>query len=301
MLSMKWASIATLTLAFATVGFAQVNVDGTLDSSYGSALALQQNVTGFGTANGSGGVGSELDGAYAQISGGNLYIMLTGDLQQSGNKLDLWIDTGAAGQNVISGLTQGSTDNVANWNGATLSAGFNASQEFELGGSSNFTVFQSTLSGGTWTTNSLGTNNFGSGNGTLSGSSAVQVAINNSNVGGQTSSNLSTYAPGVTTGIEYGISLAALGNPTGDIKIIAAVNGGHADFLSNQFLGSLTAGTGNLGDDNNGNYNGGSLAGINLSKVGNPMFVVHQQAAPEPITLIVLGVGALALVLRKRA
>ena len=41
----------------------------------------------------------------------------------------------------------------------------------------------------------------------------------------------------VTTGFEIGIPLAALGNPTGNIKVTAFVNGTGHDFASNQFSG----------------------------------------------------------------
>ncbi|MGL4513544.1 MAG: hypothetical protein ACRCT8_10670 [Lacipirellulaceae bacterium] len=46
-----------------------------------------------------------------------------------------------------------------------------------------------------------------------------------------------------TTGIEFSIPLSALGSPTGDIKLLAFVNGGGHDFLANQLSGA-----GNLGD-----------------------------------------------------
>ena len=41
----------------------------------------------------------------------------------------------------------------------------------------------------------------------------------------------------VVTGVEPAIPLAAIGNPTGDVKITVFINGSSRDFLSNQFAG----------------------------------------------------------------
>ncbi|MEM8784015.1 MAG: PEP-CTERM sorting domain-containing protein, partial [Planctomycetota bacterium] len=46
-------------------------------------------------------------------------------------------------------------------------------------------------------------------------------------------------AAAVTTGTEIAIPLAALGNPTGDVKVTAFIASGSFDFLSNQFLSPL--------------------------------------------------------------
>ncbi|MEM9754278.1 MAG: PEP-CTERM sorting domain-containing protein, partial [Planctomycetota bacterium] len=46
-------------------------------------------------------------------------------------------------------------------------------------------------------------------------------------------------AAAVTTGTEIQIPLAALGNPTGDVKITAFISSGSFDFFSNQFLAPL--------------------------------------------------------------
>ena len=77
------------------------------------------------------------------------------------------------------------------------------------------------------------------------------------------------------------IPLAALGNPiAGDtIRVSAMVNGSNHDYLSNQMLGGLPAGQGNLGGDGNGGFNGtvGQLDMNNFA--GNQYFVI---AVPEP-------------------
>ena len=58
----------------------------------------------------------------------------------------------------------------------------------------------------------------------------------------------------VTTGLEFSIALVDIGSPgLGDtIKIAAMYNNGDHNFLSNQVLGGLPAGTGNLGGDGAG-------------------------------------------------
>jgi len=74
-------------------------IDGTKDAAYPLALKLQTTRTGFGDstdgltdqAN-----GSELDGAYATIRNGTLFVMLTGNLESNFNKLEFFIDTGTA-------------------------------------------------------------------------------------------------------------------------------------------------------------------------------------------------------------
>src|SRR5271170_2774296 len=60
-------------------------VDGTLDGAYGSALTVNVNPTGFGDSNYTAGPntpdanGSETDAGYGVISGGNLYVFLSGN------------------------------------------------------------------------------------------------------------------------------------------------------------------------------------------------------------------------------
>ena len=283
-----------LALAVATAGYAQV-IDGTKDVSYGSAIAVQTINTGFGVANGAGGAGSELDAVYGMIQGGTLYLMLTGDLEGNYNHLDLFFDTGAAGQNVITGGT--SLTNP--FTGMTLSAGFNASQFMTLnggleGGDNHVYLDQSTYNGSVWGDTYLGSQAF-TGAGSLAGGTntfGVQVGLNDGNVGVQTGAGGTAISnPGallaVNTGMEFGIPLAALGNPSGAIKIIAEVNGGGDNYLSNQFFTGLPVGTGNLG----------SPAGVNLTQYGNPYFTIAP--APEPVTMVGIALGAAAL-LRKR-
>ena len=50
-----------------------------------------------------GGGGSEIDGFYAKIENGRLYMLLTGNLESNFNKLDIFFDTCAGGINGIVG------------------------------------------------------------------------------------------------------------------------------------------------------------------------------------------------------
>lgn len=291
----KKVSMTMLALAIAVVGHAQI-VDGTKDASYGSAIAVQTINTAFGQANGSAGGGSELDAVYGKISGSTLYLMFTGDLEGNYNHLDLWFDTGASGMHTITGNSGLSNP----FNGMVLSNGFNASQFITLNGGlengdNHVYVDQSTDVGGTWTDSYLGMQAF-TGAGTLSGGTnpfGIQVGVNDSNVAVQTGSGGSAITNtaallAVNTGIEFGIPLAALGNPTGAIKIIAEVNGNGDNYLSNQFFSGLPVGTGNLGGPGS----------VNLSQYGNPYFTV--QPAPEPATMVGIALGVGALLRRRR-
>jgi hypothetical protein len=75
----------------------------------------------------------------------------------------------------------------------------------------------------------------------------------------------------VTTGVEYKIPRVALGSPTGNIRVLAFINGQGHDYASNQFLPSLPAGTGNLGGDGAGNFTG-NVGGVNLANFAGDQF-----------------------------
>src|SRR5580765_4347232 len=91
-------------------------VDGTRDAEYGAARAVQGVQTGFGDASPPGSLGgSELDAAYAKVVGGRLYFTLTGNLEPNFNKLDVFIDSKAGGENTLSGTPQYDFFNGTNW------------------------------------------------------------------------------------------------------------------------------------------------------------------------------------------
>ncbi len=102
----------------------------------------------------------------------------------------------------------------------------------------------------------------------------LQMAINNSNFDGVNGNgpytDPTTTDPGaVTTGIEFSIPLSEIGNPTGDFKVMAFINGNSHSFLSNQFIGD-----GILMD------NPGSPTTTNLAQIPGDQFVTVSFTSP---------------------
>ena len=287
-------------LYFGTIAVASPILDGTRDVSYGSAVAVQTVQTGFGDNN------SELNAAYAAIQGGTLYLMLTGNLENNFNRLNIFIDSKAGGQNVLQndGNFGGNNPENDNWAGKhagmTFDTGFEADYLLTLRngnfGGNRFDIDYAVIGGGLG--NYLTAGNIFGGSTTGSNSSAlangIGVAFDNSNaagiLGGTGAAN-QVAALAVTTGIELAIPLATIGNPADILKISVMLNGSNHDYLSNQFLGGLPAGTGNLGGDGAGGFTG-TLSGINLNQfTGGQYFRI----VPEPASMAFLALGGLML------
>ncbi len=278
-------------------------LDGTRDPAYGTAKAVQSVQTQFGDNM------SELDAGYASIEGGTLYLMLTGNLQNNFNKLNIFIDSQAGGQNVLqadgnNGGNNPEDDGWANKHaGMTFDSGFEADYLLILrngnSGGDRFDIDYAVVGGGLG--NFLFAGDVFAGSTTGSNAAAlpngIGVAFNNSNVAGimgGTGAADPIAAQAVTTGIELAIPLAAIGSPAGPFKISAMVNGSNHDYLSNQFLAGLPAGTDNLGGDGAGTFTG-NLAGIDLNQfAGDQYFVV-----PEPSTLALCVLAALVATTRR--
>lgn len=136
----------------------------------------------------------------------------------------------------------------------------------------------------------------------------LRMALNNSNVVGvRGSGGPFDLVPGeddpenVTTGIEFSIPLSAIGNPTGDIRIAAMINGGNHDFLSNQVAG---VGIVNFDGPGTGGNLGNSLFGAtplgSFNDIPGDQFVTVVQAVagggavagvPEPASAMMAFVG----------
>lgn len=277
-----------------------VTVDGLYDALYGPPVAVQVNGTAFGNNNvGHPGFanGSELDAAYGVFSGGNLHLLLTGNLESNFNKLEVFIDSVAGGQKQLrgdnpdvdfNGLNRMGDD--GNGRGLNFDDGFFADHYITAtvgGGNPDvFANYAQILTGGGGVGMFLG----GAAPGApIVGPNGVVVALRNDNTLGVNSLGSPNDSPpdSVQSGIEISIPLSVLGLAGPNIvRVTAFINGGGHDFASNQWLGALPAGFGNLGEPRL----------INLKNVlGDQFFTV----TPEPASLLALLLGAGALVRRR--
>lgn len=310
----KATSLSVLAV-LAMAGSAMAQVDGTYKGAYGSPIVYQTIGTHFGDSN-AGQIntanGSELDAAFSFSAGGNLNLLLTGNLESSFNKMIILIDNGnAGGFNQLPSGVGGLPGNYAGMtldqngvNGAT--ATFRATQWISITcGGGPFGMF---VDGGDLLANAGGYlgGNDGQSGGVLSGGTNLlnaAVALNNSNTLGVNGANGTAQgfnALTAFTGVELQIPLASLGlGSSSGVKVMAFINGSNHDFLSNQFLGSLPVGTNNLGNDGAGNFTTGSLSGIDLNAAyaaGDQWFFV-----PAPSSMALLGLGGLVVSRRRRA
>lgn len=290
-------SVLVVGLVVSPAMAAAPTLDGTKDGSYGPAAAVQTVQTGFGDNF------SELDAGYGQVTGGKLYLMLTGNIEANQNRLEVFIDSKAGGQNVL--LNNASTPTNDSWApayaGFTFDGGFTADYMLILRRSgTSFNVDLATIGGGS-SAFEAATNIFG---GSSTGTNAnalplagVGVAYDNSNAAGVTGGSGAadqTAAALVSTGLELAIPLSAIGNPTSTIKISAMVNSADPHtYLSNQFLGGLPAPQNNLGGDGTGVFTG-TVGAINLNNFGgNQYFTI---AVPEPTSFALAGWALVGMV-----
>jgi hypothetical protein len=297
------ALVVTPALVLAGPG---VPIDGHVDGSYGPARAVQTVGTQFGNSNiGQPGFanGSELDAGFGYVSGGMLFLTLTGNLESNFNKLEIFIDSGVGGQNRLrgdnadvdfNGLNRMGNDGSGN--GLNFDNGFNAGYYITATGGNTgdgnyhlFANYATLPAGGGGAGLFLG----GAGNTPtqIIGPNGIILSIDNSNVLGVNNLGSPFDSPpgSVATGLELGIPLAAIGDPTGDIRVCAFINGGGHDFASNQFLGGLPDGFGNLGEPR----------GIDLRQIAGDQFFTIPIPAPGALGLLAL--GALAATRRRRA
>ena len=311
---------------FASSTIAAPVVDGTRDLDYGAPVSVQTTQTQFGDAAPPGALGgSELDAAYARIEGGRLYLLLTGNHEPNFNKLEVFIDSVAGGENSLSATPQYDFSPSPgfwisqNLGGLTFDTGFAADYHlFSRHGGSYEVDFVNRQGGaaamvpgasqaGTPTAGLVSTGFIPAGDvgPNASASSLTQnleFAIDNNNAAGVTGGTGAAdplAAAAVTTGMEFSIALADLGDPAlgSTILIAAMINNGDHNYLSNQVLGPLVPPQGNLGGDGSGGFTG-TLSGVNFNNfAGLQYFAV---VVPEPSTLGLLGAGSLALLGRRR-
>ena len=247
-------------LAIAAASQAQVVLDGSAEAKlYGAAIAVQNTQTQFGDAT-QGTVdfasGSELDACYATIDGNFLFIVFAGNLESNYNKLEIFIDGVAGGQNRLRGNNPDVDFNGINrmgddgtGNGLTFDADFSADLWISLTcGGAPLAVYMNQaqlLTEGGGTGGYLGTGGAGAA-GAVIFKSGFGFGLDNSNIAGVASGTelADTAAAGlVRTGVEVRIPLSAIpGYTVGDLKVCAFINGGGHDYLSNQVLGPLGGG-----------------------------------------------------------
>ena len=218
------------------------------------------------------GGGSELDAMYINYDATDLYIFLAGNLEPNFNKIEVFIDSKAGGQDIITPinpvvdpLSNGGAGALINMVGLTFDVGFEPDYYFTVGhgdpgGGYRFGLHYGEL-------------------GILGSAQSMEdpvpmtmipngsmAALNNSNViGVQGGTGPAVMDPTlVNTGLELKIPLSVLQAGKGDeIKILAFVDNGDHNFASNQFLGPLTPPQGNLGGDGFGNFNGNLVFDLN--------------------------------------
>jgi hypothetical protein len=293
---MRSRLLIALAAAVSTPALA-ITIDGTRDVDYGPALAVQTVQTGFGDNF------SEWNAAYATISGGKLNLMLTGNLEDNFNKLDIFIDSKVGGQSVFD---SSGNDGAGAMDGLVFDVGFTADYHViaRRGGGNSFDLDFANLGSQSASGyfNLFSGATFGSGaTGTGVNAVAINVGYDGSNVAGIMGSAPNAADPmaaaAVTTGLELSIDLADLGYIGGPLNVMVGQNNQNHNYWSNQFLGGLTAPQGNLGGDGLGGFTGeGAIDFTQLA--GNQYFTIR--GIPEPTTMVLVAVGSLFGLLRRR-
>jgi hypothetical protein len=262
------ALLIAVLVAFASRASA-TTVSGTLGPQYGSSLATQtsqSDVGGAGDPNAQINLnaGSELDAAYAYISGGTLYLFISGNLHidytlEGGgvshwNPLDVFIDCAAGGQHqLLANNPTVSSDlyDLKKMAGLTFDAGFEADFWLSLGGNLSASwpylgaCFATLPTAGGGAGAFLGQTLPGAP-GVLSGGTnpnGIQVTLDDRNQLGLGNGCGVPTSGGPSTGIEWAIPLSAIGNPTGCIRVCAIVTSQDHSMVSNQVMGPIPPGT----------------------------------------------------------
>ena len=311
-----------------------ITVDGTLDPAYGPRLSCRRSKRNSAMRCRQGNLGgSELDAAYAKVEDGRLFLMFTGNHEPNFNKLDIFIDSVAGGENTLSatpdydffdpgGCGGGGCWISTNLNGLTFDAGFEA--DYHLfsrwgGGPSAYEAdFVNRQGGGSASvpgstgvgsapaglvsTGSIPAGNVGPNASGTALSQNLDFAINDNNALGVLGGTAAADPGGGRGRHDRDGILHRSGrhrNPAhGDAILISAmINNGDHNFLSNQILGGLPAPQGNLGGDGGGGFIG-DLAGVDFNQFGGDQY--FRVIVPEPSSLVLLGLGALALLRRRR-
>ncbi|MGD8451209.1 MAG: hypothetical protein PVJ57_05270 [Phycisphaerae bacterium] len=258
------AGTLTALIVLAAPALGQPIVNGEAGVEYGYIdIVHQDTMTGFGDntdprpdwAN-----GSELDAAYAVIDDGVLYIVFAGNFETNGNRLDIFFDTRAGGQNQIL-ATNPDVDYGALQRMGYLDAE-NPGLKFDADFAADFFITANAFGDPTAVNVSYAelyideenpgvTYYMGHGaarcqteGGALADADpaapfAFLATVDNSNLDGVAGGYGVDNGSGVYTGLELAIPLAALGNPAGDFKVCAFINSADRNTMSNQVLAGL--------------------------------------------------------------
>jgi len=319
------ASAQILIVFFAASAESDVVIDGVYDAQYGRAIAVQTVETGFGDNL------SEWNAVYGNVSNGRLNVLITGNLEANFNKLEIFIDSRAGGENTLSGApgydffdADGNQDWISSrMVGMTFDTPFTADYHlYARAGFGNLEFdFIDRLGGaGTAVNGNFGATSYAGGigdsaigeilpgdlaNGQTVGnalSSSITFAMDNSNVagiGGNAGAPADQAAAlAVMTGFEFSIELSELNLDSNHIRLAIMQAGGNHDYLSNQVLGGLPVGMGNLGGDGMGNYIG-DLSGIDFNNYAGQQFITIS-TIPEPGSSALMLLAGVTMLVRRR-
>ena len=276
-------------LAIPTMASA-INIDGTAEAAYGSALATQVLATTYGdSTNGvtlASAPGSELDAAYGFISNSVMYLVIAGNVQNNFNKTLIFIDSiPGQGENTLTNVNPNIDFNGLNrmgWNGTngvqpglTFDAGFAPDYIIETGsggGVTHFNYAELRVGGfGTYLGNSTPSNNTLTAGTNPFGIKGALNDLNTNGVTGDTNGCAGVFSPGpgqVRTGLELAIPISAVSSgPVTVVKVCLILTSSGFDSASNQILPPIAT--------NGCVANLGEIRNVNLSTLpGQHYFVV---------------------------
>ncbi len=284
----------------AIVGSANAQtIDGQYDAVYGTPVAVQDTQTQFGDSNLGNPAfanGSEINQLYVYRTWDALHIFMPGNFETNFNKCEIFLDTKAGGENKLGpvqpeigfGALKRMGDDGSG-NGLKHDAGFEADYLviFNAGGDNgagltnvycdvalvaNNTAIMGKNPwnrGGAYTGSTNG-NGFAAGG---QGNFGIALGLDNSNVAGVEGGDAISALAGSTslTGAEIRIPLGLIDATNGPIKLMAFINAGGHDFLSNQVIPGIGGG-GNLGEPRNVDF--GLIAGDQFVQVPGSDFAV---------------------------